>query len=145
MPVLGSNTISLAQARAELLGSDFAGILDIDPALTIVSGARCLAEALGRRLTTPRGRLLGDPDYGFDLRQYVNSGFSDPSVIEIGIENECLKDERVRGCSATVSYNASTQTITADIAVKISDEDGFPFTLTISDLSASVLLPPGEA
>lgn len=123
------------------LGSDFSGILDLDPALTVVSGIRCLAEALARRLTTPAGTLLGDPDYGHDLRQYINSAFQSTTRIEAAIENECLKDERVIGCEATVTYNAATQTLTSEISITVSDELSFTFTLMVTELTAAILLP----
>jgi hypothetical protein len=122
------------------LGSDFSGILDIDPALTVVSGTRCLAEALARRLTTPKGRLLGDPDYGHDLRQYLNAAIVDTAQIANAIEIECLKDERVQGVTASVTFDAATQTITASIIVKISDDESFPFTLAVGEASAAITL-----
>jgi hypothetical protein len=122
------------------LGSDFSGILDIDPALTVVSGPRCLAEALARRLTTPKGRLLGDPDYGHDLRQYLNAAIVDTAQIANAIEIECLKDERVQGVTASVTFDAATQTITANIIVKISDAESFPFTLAVGEASAAITL-----
>lgn len=122
------------------LGSDFSGVLDIDPALTVVTGYRCLAEALARRLTTPAGRLLGAPDYGHDLRQYINSGFRNTSTIALAIENECLKDERVAGVTATVTYEVGTQTLTAQIEVTISDADSFEFTFILTSTTAQVLL-----
>lgn len=122
------------------LGSDFSGILDVDPALTVVSGTRCLAEALARRLTTPAGRLLGDPDYGHDIRQYINAAIINTTRIELAIENECLKDERVEGIEASVTFDKLTQTLTAEILVTVSDDE-FAFTLNVTDTTAAILWP----
>ena len=56
------------------LGTDIStpAALDIDPSFATVSGATCLAQALARRLVTPRGTLLDDAGYGTDLRSYLN-------------------------------------------------------------------------
>lgn len=121
------------------LGSDFSGILDLDPALTVVTGFRCLAEALARRLTTAAGTLLGDPDYGHDIRQYINAAIVDTTKIALAIETECLKDERVAGVTVTVTFNPSTQELAASIEVETSDDE-FEFTLNVTETSAAIFL-----
>ena len=56
------------------IGTDLYCISDLDPAGRTVSGPEALAQAIARRLQTPRGALAAigdDPDYGLDLRDYV--------------------------------------------------------------------------
>lgn len=125
------------------LGSDFSGILDIDSALTVVEGERCFAEGLARRLTTPAGRMLGDPDYGHDLRQYINAAINNTSHVSLAGENECLKDERTEGVTAEVTLESSVQELSADIKVKVSDDE-FEFTLNVTETTAAILLPESQ-
>lgn len=90
------------------LGTDLYCISDLDPAGRTVSGIEALAQALARRLQTPRGALAAigdDPDYGTDLRDYVgeDTGVGATAEIEAAVRAECLKDERVRDVEATAA------------------------------------------
>ena len=56
------------------LGVDVFAVVDLDPAFRLVSGRVAHAQAIARRLGTPRGdlaRIGDDPDYGTDLRAFV--------------------------------------------------------------------------
>ena len=75
------------------LGSDFACVTDLDPAFTVVSEKRCLAEAIARRLGTPAEHLFYDPDYGEDLSELIGSSTT-AFVIQQRAEREGLKDDR---------------------------------------------------
>lgn len=82
---------------------DFGTDSSVNPRLNfeLVSGRRNLAEALLRRLKTPRGGLWYDPNYGTDIRQYLNHEY-DPEGVEIAFEieqkviSEVTKDPRVK-------------------------------------------------
>ena len=112
---------------------------DLDPTGIEVSGRTCLAQAIARRLLTPRGRLLDDPNYGFDVAGYMGDDLStsDLAQIRAGIENECVKDERVEGATAELTLAANGTLL---INVTLSDADG-PFTLVlaVSAVSVSIL------
>lgn len=119
------------------LGSDFAGISDIDANLSSVSGRRCLAEALATRLSTVRGGLLGDPSYGDSLLFRLNAPVSEV-LLARRIEKECLKDERVADVFASVTYSAATAS--ASIILTITDDDGpFELVLEVSQLTVELL------
>lgn len=107
-------------------GYDLGGILDLSPDLRVVNGREALAHAIARRLTTPRGSLFYDGNYGHDVRQYVNAPVQRPGVIESQVSGECLKDERVLESEVTV-LNVGEE---LRISVKITDARG-PFTLTL--------------
>lgn len=64
--------------------------LDTDDPLVV-------AQAVYRRLTTPRGGLIDDPDYGLDVRSFLHKGMTPAEVRAIAgqIRLEILKDERV--------------------------------------------------
>ena len=49
------------------------GLPDLDPYFRVVTGRTAVAQALLRRLVTPRGGLLGEPLYGLDVRAAVTA------------------------------------------------------------------------
>lgn len=120
------------------LGTDISCTLDSPPEMGEVTGRTCLAQAIVRRLITPRGRLIDDPDYGYDLSQYLNDDLarSDLARIQFESESECTKDERV--LSASVVLTVASGTMTA--IVTLQDADG-PFTLVlaINDVTVQLL------
>jgi len=121
------------------LGSDFGGVVDLDPAMPVVAGRLCLAQALARRLTTPAGSLLGDPNYGYDTRLLLNAPFN-AAFVEARITDECLKDERVEDVDVTVSFDRTTSTVTVAIVVTPSADAVFEFTLNVSQLRVELLV-----
>jgi phage baseplate assembly protein W len=112
------------------LGTDISCWPDMDPNGALVSGRTMLAQALARRLTTPRGSLFYDTHYGTDIRYFLNEGFTNEaqSRIAAAVEAECRKDERVATVKATVTFNPAAQSLAISIA--LSDAAG-PFTLTL--------------
>lgn len=120
-------------------GSDISCVTDIASDGRTVTGNRVVAEAVARRLLTPRGRLIGDPNYGFDLTQFVNADMSprDIAGMNAGIVSECLKDERVEASKAsTVLDSLGVLTVTIDLTLSTG-----PFTLVLSvtDVTVTIL------
>ncbi len=104
---------------------------DVDPEST-----RGIAESLVRRLTTPRGKLLDDPNYGLDLRQYLNTGIVSPngiSDVSVAVRGECKKDDRVDDLTVTVDFTESTKVMTVTLRVLPVDSTlgGFTFTFIL--------------
>lgn len=120
------------------LGSDFSCVEDLDPNLTPVEGRLGLAQACARRLITPTGGLFSAPDYGDDVRRYLNSiTSSTPLRIAATAEGECEKDERVNRADASVEIVGDSLAI----EVRLTDDEGpFDFTLNVDDLSAELIL-----
>jgi hypothetical protein len=108
-------------------GTDFACVEDLDAKLSLASGPRMVAEAVVRRLSTPRGGLWYDPAYGTDLRGYLN-GASSRFRVASDVEREALKDERVAAAAASVTRSAST----LSVAIELTLETGVTFDLTLS-------------
>lgn len=118
------------------LGSDIAGLDDIDPTMPTVEGRRCLIQSIARRLITPRGGLWYDPDYGYDLRQYLSGITVSAGAIASGVEAEAEKDERVEQASASVVFSGRVLTV----RLAISDSQGpFSFSLAIDQVTATIL------
>jgi len=113
---------------------------DVDPCFRLISDPdQVLAEALLRRLGTPRGGLFYDLNYGFDLRNVLNASLSSVQVaqLQIAIAQECSKDPRVQSASATFALNNATGSATATIAIVSA---AGPFTLVCSVTAISVTL-----
>lgn len=119
-------------------GTDLAGVGDLDPYGAVVSGTLVVAQACARRLSTPRGRVIDDPNYGFDLTQFINDDATNSSLaaLRAGTVSECLKDERVltATCDAVLARNVLT------VTVKLTTGDGpFSLVLTVDKTSVQVL------
>lgn len=102
---------------------------DIDPNGSMVTGTRAVAEALFRRLITPRGRVIDDPNYGTDLRQFINDDTTKSSTMALQstVVQECLKDERVLQCTCTATLARSILTV----KINFTTADG-PFVFVVS-------------
>jgi hypothetical protein len=121
-------------------GSDMSLLMDLDPMGTTVRGRLLLAQALIRRWTTPRGRLLDDPNYGYAVTDELNDDLSPADVSDIAdnMDAEAIKDERVVSSQTQVQFNkANGYLITTTI---IDDGAGpFPLVLQISDVTVTIL------
>lgn len=112
------------------------GTIDIAPGVQ-ASGVDVLAQSLVRRQMTPRGSALDAPNDGIDVRTFIKVGMTQTEVSQIPgvIRNELLRDERVKTCTVTASFNQVTNTMT--IVENIQSAAG-PFTLTLSVTSVTV-------
>ncbi|MDW8269356.1 MAG: hypothetical protein RMN24_09335 [Anaerolineae bacterium] len=120
-------------------GIDMSALPDLDFGLK--SGTANLAEAIARRLVTPRGGLFYDPSYGLDLRQYLNEALTDEVRYEIEtlVAAECEKDERVLSAMATL-IDGPPQARSLQVAVELETADGpFRFVLSINGVTVEVL------
>lgn len=104
-----------------------------------VKGAALLADAITRRLNTPRGALFYDDLYGFDVGAYLGHA-SDAMIntaLPVLIENELLKDDRIAAVDVTVtSTRDASGAVTALITIVVTPADEteeFPLTLAASD------------
>lgn len=103
---------------------------------TMVSGNRAIAEAIVRRLTTPRGRLIDDPNYGYDLTDLINDGTTPPQLAQAQklASFEAKKDPRVIQCQVRIQLTGGVLIVTATPTTATG-----PFTLvfSLSSLSAT--------
>lgn len=117
------------------LGVDFSCVDDLAPSLDLVDGRTNLAHGVARRLITQRGTLFYDRDYGTDVRRFLKaSGFS---ATQIGtmVEQEALKEERVKNAFAAVEFDRQTELLS--ITLRLVDEDG-PFTLVVDPANLTI-------
>ena len=111
----------------------------------LVSGTRLVAEAAYRRLTTPRGMLLGGDDeqnYGLDLGNRIGSAStkSDAAALPGQIEAELLKDERIISADVTVEATTEGPATSWTITIECATAAGpFSLVLGIADVTVSLL------
>jgi phage baseplate assembly protein W len=122
-------------------GRDISCVRDLDPGVE-VEGVTALAQALARRLDTPRGGLVDDPDFGFDLRSQLNKGSTQAEMNSLAarIRNELTKDDRVSMVSVTVApldTRGSSVRVTVRVRPKNSSE---PFSMTLAVTSAEIVM-----
>ena len=106
-----------------LFGRDLVCTTDLTPTLeeTDPSTTQSLAQDIFHRITTERGSLVDDPDFGEDVRGYLSSATTARELFAIGgrLESEILKDDRVRSVSVEVTGNTSE----LDITISVTPED----------------------
>jgi phage baseplate assembly protein W len=119
------------------LGSDVLVFPGLDETFTLVSDSRVLTEALARRLCTPRGTLPFHPDYGLDLRQYLNQSMTADALyrLKTAAERECEQDERVGSADAVVTYTPSSSSLKVSLTINTA---AGPFRLVLSVTQVSV-------
>jgi hypothetical protein len=109
------------------------------------TGTRLVAEAIYRRLTTPRGMLRGgedEADYGIDLVDLIGSAAtnSDAAALEGRIQSEVLKDERVISVTADVVPTTSGPGTEFVVTIEAETAEGpFSLQLSISDLTVELV------
>lgn len=120
-------------------GSDISVFPDLDPGFGIITGTRVVAEAVAKRLLTPRGVLAGAPHYGFDVRALVNEYIRDrdQARLQSAIEREAEADERVKRASCQISYDSIAQVMHITVGI---ETDAGPFSLVLGVTAVSVTL-----
>lgn len=139
-PLVDIASIDSTSADAGRLGVDVDAILDVPLRWGMTSGTRTLANGIARRLSTPAGSMPDDPNYGTDIRDYVNGGFTPTQLGQIrgAVESECLKDPRVQSASVDFSWIGASGTMKAVITIEIA-EGTFTLVLAASALTVDML------
>lgn len=132
----------MANSVATDYGLDLTCTDDLDPRCSVTSGRRIVAEAVYRRLITPRGRLIDDPEYGTDITDWINDDFSASDIASLGaaIQSECLKDERVAEAEVSVEEPPGGTGAYA-ITISLTELTGttFDLVLSVSDVTVDLL------
>jgi hypothetical protein len=124
-------------------GRDLSCVSDVTPTMEEVDpfSVRGIREAIVRRLTTPRGSLPDDPEYGLDLRRFLNTGHTVQTLTSLAglITTEIGKDDRVGSISVTVALPDPS---TLRISLTITPEDprlgAFDLTFAITSGAAVI-------
>lgn len=108
----------------------------------MVSGNLIVAQSLVRRIISPRGSVIDDPDYGYDITAQLDSIGDQRSLARTlaMMDAEFRKDERV-AYSQTVGKLTGPlagQTLTTTTTIQTADGP-FTMTLAISGVTADLL------
>lgn len=123
-------------------GTDLAGVYDIPANFAAVTSKLNVAYAIARRLITPRGALIGDPDYGENIREDINMEYSERDLREREgrVRSECRKDERVNDADVQVTFVRSTGRMDVAIALDLNDgEEPFRFIIAIDKVTVALI------
>lgn len=122
-------------------GTDWSCTDALDPNGAEVSGRLCLAQALLRRLLTPRGGLITDPDYGYEIGAYLNDDLTAAQLASIAgnVDAELRKDPRVADSRTTVSFDGQTMTVSSQVLP--SAGPSFALVVSIDQVTATLLQP----
>jgi phage baseplate assembly protein W len=121
-------------------GTSVSCVFDLEATGQLITGYQVLSEALARRITTPRGRLLDDPNYGYDITGEVDDDVSAADVAEIAanMDAELEKDERVISSVTTATFVATTGILTTSTQI-LSGEGPFTLDLAVSAVTVQIL------
>lgn len=119
-------------------GTDLSATDDVTDDMAEVSGLTVVAQAIYRRLSTPRATLWRDPNYGLDLREYLSKAQTPAQIAAIPgqVRLEIQKDERVSSAVVTVR-EISLLSLVIDISVTTGQG---PFKMTLTATQAAVAL-----
>lgn len=124
-------------------GSDLSCADDLTEYCDEVNGGSKLAlgQALYRRVTTPRGSLIDDPDYGLDVPGFLNRGATQRELAGLAgaIRNELVKDDRVESAQAQVTIE-SQRSMRVAIEITPVDASIAPFGLTFAVKDGAAML-----
>lgn len=125
-------------------GSDLACASDLEAGMREVDGLsiEALSQAILRRLDCQRGALPDDPDYGIDLRSYLNEGTTTAELRSLAgrIRNEVSKDDRVDRVTVTVAPTSTGSSLRVQLDVQPIDARIGGFSLTLTASSSALLL-----
>lgn len=112
------------------------------------TGLELLAQAIYRRLTTPRGTLDDGEEgtvYGLDVLDFTGTVGSDSAVDALPdvVRAEVLKDDRVDRCEVSAAIERGTDglvVINLDVDVFPADESTpFQLSISVSDVTTALL------
>lgn len=120
-------------------GSDTSCTDELRPG-RVVRGPELVAEACYRRISTRRGEIIDDPDYGIDLSDLVQKGLTPGmlAMVPTVVKAQLAKDPRV----SAVSVRA--RVVGAGLVVEIEGECGagpFALAVTADKLTVEMMRP----
>jgi hypothetical protein len=126
-------------------GRDLVCVADLTTTLeeTNPGTVESLAQDLYHRVTTERGTLVDDPDFGLDVRSFLSAGLTPQQLTLIShqVQLECLKDDRC----ASVEVDVLTGRPGAlDITIAVTPQDpalaAFTLVLAVTPLTVSLVV-----
>ena len=126
-------------------GSDLSCVDDLDASMVeldgVADGPLVVAQAVYRRITTPRGMVIDAPDYGVDVAALLHRGLTRAELLGVAgtVRKEILKDDRVAAVDVVPSHSSSDPAA-VDLVIRGTLVDGETFTLTGAVTNGALLL-----
>jgi phage baseplate assembly protein W len=122
-------------------------VTDLTSDCAEVSGVMCWLQSLARRLQTPLGGLLDDPDYGYGILDELDgeTNPSDLDAIASKVDSEFLKDERTLASNTNVVTTDNNGAVSITITSRVVSALGpFRLVLSVSQVTVQILsVSPG--
>lgn|SRR5574337_242848 len=134
-PLTFANPTVAAQLATVDFGQDIDASDDLNPFLQLLDGLPNLGQALAHRLSTPRGSLPYDANYGYDVRELLNETMTPTrqAQLQVDIAGECRKDERVLAAQVAFRFSGTLLQLFINITTA-----GGPFRLVLGVTAVSV-------
>ena len=122
-------------------GSDVSCAASLDPDMRELAGddQTVLAQAIIRRLDTPRGQLPDDGEYGLSLRDMLSTGLTDSTRRSIAgrVHNELIKDDRLDTVSVVVESGVASE---LTLTITVTPVEGDPFRMVLAASATGVII-----
>lgn len=134
----------MSNAGPTAFGSCWSCISDLVMPATMATGFQVVGEAVVRRWQTPRGGLIGDPNYGLDLSDMVGADLTRVEIAALAnaASSEAEKDERVLSCDVTLTFFNGTMTVIGRIQTA---QGPFQLVVSVDQVSVTLLQVTGNA
>ena len=123
-------------------GTDFAGGSAIDPRMRTATGEELMRDICVRRLSTPRGSLLSNPEaVTLDVRRYLSADYDSQaaSLLKANCTSALVDDRRIYSATVTLSpLDPATRTLRMDIH-GVGSEGPFSLTVAVSELTVEAI------
>lgn len=121
-------------------GRDLVCISDLTPTLeeTDPLSYASLAQDLYHRITTTRGTIVDDPDFGDNVEDYLSAAIDAASLTLIGgrLASECRKDDRVDTIDVEVTGDTRELNVVLIVTPRDSRIDSFEMVLSVTSAGA---------
>jgi phage baseplate assembly protein W len=130
---------NLSNGASQPLGTCWAGVSDLAMPSVMASGNRVVAEAVVDRWTTPRGGLIDDQNYGYDLTDLISKTLTpaDLAAAQTNARLEAMKDPRV--ASASVAITSMATGVISVVATLVAANGPFQLVLAVSSVTVTIL------
>lgn len=121
------------------LSGDFSGVTDLDRALSVVEGPRCVAEAVARRFASDG--LDDFPGYGFNLDDALGSSLPDYAIRQ-RVKAQVFAEEEVQNATIALTRTPTESGDALEVKVTIQTIEGpAALTVTASEVGVTAIIP----
>ncbi len=116
---------------------------DVRESAEETEGLLVVAQCIYRRLSTDRGSLLGCPDFGLDIRSFLQTGMDPLAILAIPalVDQEIRKEPGVLNCTVEVR-NSTPTSLELSCLIEAIQENGeagqFPLVVNVTQAGVEI-------